>query len=137
MLSGPMPSSSPSAAPDLASRSVWVIDTLSRIYQLFHALPEMSSPQGTPVAAIYGFTRDLLDIIEKKKADYLFCALDAPGPTFRHDKFAAYKAHRAEMPTDLVPQIPLVRRLLEVMGIPCLEVPGFGPTTCWPRWRPR
>ena len=125
MLSDPMPSSSPSAAPDLAGRSVWVIDTLSRVYQLFHALPEMSSPQGTPVAAIYGFTRDLLDIIEKKKADYLFCALDAPGPTFRHEKFAAYKANRAEMPTDLVPQIPLVRRLLEVMGIPCLEIPGF------------
>jgi DNA polymerase-1 len=125
MISVPMPSSSPSTVPELAGRSVWVIDTLSRVYQLFHALPEMSSPQGTPVAAIYGFTRDLLDIIEKKKADYLFCALDAPGPTFRHDKFAAYKAHRAEMPTDLVPQIPLVRRLLEVMGIPCLEVPGF------------
>jgi DNA polymerase-1 len=92
MISVPMPSSSPSTVPELAGRSVWVIDTLSRVYQLFHALPEMSSPQGTPVAAIYGFTRDLLDIIEKKKADYLFCALDAPGPTFRHDKFAAYKA---------------------------------------------
>ena len=65
MISVPMPSSSPSTVPELAGRSVWVIDTLSRVYQLFHALPEMSSPQGTPVAAIYGFTRDLLDIIEK------------------------------------------------------------------------
>jgi DNA polymerase-1 len=125
MISDPMPPSPPSAVPDLAGRSVWVIDTLSRVYQLFHALPEMSSPQGTPVAAIYGFTRDLLDIIEKKKADYLFCALDAPGPTFRHEKFADYKANRAEMPADLVPQIPLVRRLLGVMGIPCLELAGY------------
>ncbi len=120
-----MPPSLPSTVPDLAGRSVWVIDTLSRVYQLFHALPEMSSPQGTPVAAIYGFTRDLLDIIEKKKADYLLCALDAPGPTFRHEKFADYKANRAEMPADLVPQIPLVRRLLGVMGIPCLELAGY------------
>jgi DNA polymerase-1 len=125
MISGPMPSSPPSAAPDLAGRSVWVIDTLSRVYQLFHALPEMTSPQGTPVAAIYGFTRDLLDIVEKKRPDYLFCALDAAGPTFRHEKFADYKANRAEMPADLVPQIPLVRRLLEVMGIPCLELAGY------------
>jgi DNA polymerase I len=125
MISVPMPPSPPPAVPDLAGRSVWVIDTLSRVYQLFHALPEMSSPQGTPVAAIYGFTRDLLDIIEKKKADYLFCALDAPGPTFRHEQFADYKANRAEMPADLVPQIPLVRRLLGVMGIPCLELAGF------------
>jgi DNA polymerase-1 len=125
MISGPMPASPPSVAPDLTGRSVWVIDTLSRVYQLFHALPEMTSPHGTPVAAIYGFTRDLLDIIEKKKPDYLFCAMDAPGPTFRHERFEAYKANRAEMPADLVPQIPLVRRLLEVMGIPCLELPGF------------
>ena len=111
--------------PDLTGRSVWVIDTFSRIYQLFHALPEMTSPQGTPVAAVYGFTRDLLEIIEKKKPDYLFCAIDTPGPTFRHEQFEAYKANRAEMPADLVPQIPLVRRLLDVMGIPCLEMPGF------------
>ncbi len=120
-----MPDAKPAAVPDLAGKSVWVIDTLSRVYQLFHALPEMTSPQGTPVAAVYGFTRDLLDIVEKKKAEYLFCALDAPGPTFRHEKFAAYKANRAEMPADLVPQVPLVRRLLEVMGIPCLEMPGY------------
>ena len=113
------------AVPDLAGKSVWVIDTLSRVYQLFHALPEMTSPQGTPVAAVYGFTRDLLDIIEKRKADYLVCALDAPGPTFRHERFEAYKANRAEMPADLVPQIPLIRQLLDVMGIPCLEMPGY------------
>ena len=47
--------------------------------------------------------------------------MDPPGPTFRHEKFADYKANRAEMPADLVPQIPLVRRLLEVMGH---SVPG-------------
>jgi DNA polymerase-1 len=113
------------AAPDLHGRTVWVIDTLSRVYQLFHALPEMAAPDGTPVSAVFGFTRDLLDIIEKKRPDYLFCGLDAPGPTFRHERFADYKATRAEMPADLVPQIPLIRRLLEVMGIPCLEKTGF------------
>jgi len=114
-----------SAGPDLRGKQVWAIDTLSRVYQLFHALPEMSSPDGRPVSAVYGLTRDLLDIVEKKKPAYLFCAMDAPGPTFRHEKFADYKATRAEMPADLVPQIPLVRRLFDVMEIPCLEVPGF------------
>jgi DNA polymerase-1 len=111
--------------PDLQGRKVWAIDTLSRVYQLFHALPEMSAPDGTPVSAVFGFTRDLLDIIDRKKADYLLCAIDAPGPTFRHERFEAYKATRAAMPDDLVPQIPLVRRLLDVMGIPCLEQAGF------------
>jgi DNA polymerase-1 len=111
--------------PDLSGKTVWAIDTLSRVYQLFHALPEMAAPDGRPVSAVFGFTRDLLDIIEKKRPDYFLCAIDAPGPTFRHQKFEAYKANRAEMPADLVPQIPLIRRLLEVMGIPCLELAGF------------
>ena len=113
------------APPDLTGKTVFAIDTLSRVYQLFHALPEMTAPDGTPVSVIFGLTRDLLDIIEKKKPDYLLCAMDPPGPTFRHEKFEQYKANRAEMPADLVPQIPLVRRLLEAFGIPCLEVPGF------------
>jgi DNA polymerase-1 len=83
------------------------------------------------VSAVYGFARDLLDIVgrqrpdSKPRPDYLFCAMDPPGPTFRHERFAGYKATRAEMPADLVPQIPLVRRLLETMGIPCLELPGY------------
>jgi DNA polymerase-1 len=111
--------------PDLHGKTVWAIDTLSRVYQLFHALPEMTAPDGTPVSVVFGLTRDLLDIVEKKKPDYLFCAMDPPGPTFRHEKFAAYKANRAEMPADLVPQIPLVRRLLEVFGVPCVELPGY------------
>ena len=111
--------------PDLHGKTVWAIDTLSRVYQLFHALPEMSAPDGTPVSAVYGLTRDLLDIVEKKRPAYLVAAMDAAGPTFRHEKFADYKATRADMPADLVPQIPLVRRLFEVMEIPCLELPGF------------
>jgi DNA polymerase-1 len=113
------------AAPDLHGKTVWAVDTLSRVYQLFHALPEMTARDGTPVSVVFGLTRDLLDIVEKRRPDYLLCAMDPPGPTFRHEKFAAYKATRAEMPADLVPQIPLVRRLLEVFGIPCLEVAGY------------
>ena len=86
---------SPSGAatdPDLHGKTVWAIDTLSRVYQLFHALPEMSAPDGTPVSAVFGFTRDLLDIVEKKRPDYLFGGMDAEGPTFRHRMFADYKA---------------------------------------------
>jgi DNA polymerase I len=115
----------PPSIPDLAGKTVFAIDLLSRAYQLFHALPEMTAPDGRPVSVIFGLTRDLLDTLENRRPDYLFCAMDAPGPTFRHERFAAYKANRAEMPADLVPQIPLVRELLAVMGIPCLEQPGF------------
>ncbi len=111
--------------PDLSGKTVLAIDLLSRAYQLFHALPEMTAPDGRPVSVVFGLTRDLLEIVEKQRPDYLFCGMDAAGPTFRHERFEAYKANRAEMPADLVPQIPLARRLLEVMGIPCLEMPGY------------
>ncbi len=111
--------------PDLTGKTVFAVDLLSRAYQLFHALPEMTSPDGRPVSVVFGLTRDLLEIIEKKRPDYLFFGMDAAGPTFRHERFDAYKANRAEMPADLVPQIPLIRRLLDVMGIPCLELAGF------------
>ncbi len=115
----------PVPAPDLAGKTVFALDLLSRVYQLFHALPEMTAPDGRPVSVIFGLTRDLLDTLEKRKPDYLFCGMDAAGPTFRHERFEAYKANRAEMPADLVPQIPLARELLRVMGIPCLERAGF------------
>ncbi len=120
-----MATSCSTTAVDLSGKTVWVIDLFSRIYQLFHALPEMTAPDGTPVSAVFGLTRDLLDIIETKQPDYLLCGSDAPGPTFRHDEFADYKATRAEMPADLVPQLPLIRRLLELVGVPCLELAGF------------
>ncbi len=44
----------------------------------------MTSPQGEPVGAVFGFTRDLLYLLEEKRPDYLFCAFDLPGKTFRH-----------------------------------------------------
>ena len=110
---------------DLSGQTVWVIDLFSRVYQLFHALPEMSSPEGMPVSVIFGLTRDLIDITEKKKPNYLFCGSDTPEPTFRHKQFEAYKATRSEMPADLVPQLPLVKKLLEVFGVPCLELAGY------------
>ena len=55
-------------APDLAGKTVFAVDLLSRAYQLFHALPEMTAPDGRPVSVVFGLTRDLLDILEKPQA---------------------------------------------------------------------
>ena len=64
-------------------------------------LPEMTSPKGEPVGAVFGFTRDLLFLLEEKKPDYLFCAFDLPGKTFRHAMYDSTRMQRAEMPDDL------------------------------------
>ncbi|MEE3218900.1 MAG: 5'-3' exonuclease H3TH domain-containing protein, partial [Planctomycetota bacterium] len=120
------PSPSPPPPPgDLAEKTVFVVDSHSLIFQVFHALGEMTSPRGEPVSAIYGFTRDLFFLLREKKPDFLICAFDMPGPTFRHDMFAAYKADRGEMPADLAAQFPLIRKVLDAMGIPVLGLPGF------------
>jgi DNA polymerase-1 len=104
---------------------VYAIDAHSLIYQVFHALPEMSGPNGQPVGAIQGFIRDIVEIIEKQKPDYLFCAFDFSGDTFRHDLYTEYKAHRDEMPADLQLQIPNIRRMLAAMNVPVLELDQY------------
>ncbi len=108
----------------LAGQSVYVIDAYSLIFQVFHALPEMTSPRGQPVGAVFGFTRDLLNLLNRKP-DYLFCAFDVSGPTFRDALYAEYKAHRTEMPIDLVPQIESIHRVLNALAIPILGASGF------------
>ncbi|HEY1861208.1 MAG TPA: DNA polymerase I [Gemmataceae bacterium] len=113
MPSGPVP------------ESLYLIDAHSLIFQVFHAISEMSSPTGLPTNALYGFTRDMLFLRNEKKPTYLVCAFDVPGPTFRDHLYAEYKAKRAPMPDDLQPQIPLIYQLLEAMRIPVLGMAGF------------
>jgi len=109
----------------LAGRTVWVIDAHSLIYQVFHALPEMTGPRGEPVGAVFGFTRDVLHLLTEKQPDYLFCAFDVPGKTFRHELFDQYKVRRKEMPEDLIPQIRSIQRVINALGIPALGCESF------------
>lgn len=115
----------PTPPPDLTGKTVYAIDSNSLIFQVFHAIPEMTSPRGEPVNAVFGFTRDLLFLLEKKKPDYLFCAFDMSGPTFRHDLYEGYKGQRSEMPSELRPQFPSIRRMIAALGIPILELEGY------------
>lgn len=114
----PPPSPPPAS---LKGQTVWAIDANSLIFQVFHAIPEMTGPKGEPVAAIFGFTRDILFILEQKKPDYLFVAFDRPEKTFRHDVLTSYKSQRKEMPVDLVPQFPAIHRVLAALGVPVLD----------------
>ncbi len=122
---GDEPCASQPQAVDIKGWNVYVVDSHSLIFQVFHALPEMSSPGGEPVGAVFGFVRDMLYLIEDKKPDALICAFDLSGPTFRDELFDAYKAERGEMPEELVSQIPKIERVLEALGIPVLSCQGY------------
>ncbi|HMF11593.1 MAG TPA: hypothetical protein VKE94_04785, partial [Gemmataceae bacterium] len=90
-----------------ASGRLFALDAYALIFQVFHAIPEMSSPSGLPTNALFGFTRDIFFLRTEKKPAYLLCVFDKPGPTFRDKIFAEYKAHRSPAPDDLQAQIPL------------------------------
>ncbi|MFQ6130964.1 MAG: DNA polymerase I [Armatimonadota bacterium] len=102
-----------------------VIDAHSLIYRAYHALPPLSTSEGIPTNAAYGFAQMLLGLLENEKPDLLTVAFDPPGETFRHQEYAEYKANRPPMPDDLVPQIALVRDILEAFGIPVVEQPLY------------
>lgn len=105
--------------------TLYLIDAHALIFQVFHAIPAMSSPKGLPTNALFGFTRDMLFLRNDRKPTYLIAAFDASEVTFRNELYAEYKAHRSPMPDDLRPQIGEIHRLLEAMNIPILSINGF------------
>ncbi len=110
---------------DLTGKTVYVVDSHSLIYQVFHAMPEMTGPSGQPVGAVQGFVRDVLDLIETRGADLLICAFDEGEVVFRNEIFDQYKANRDPMPIDLQLQMPVIRQFLDALGILTLSIPGF------------
>lgn len=108
-----------------AGSTVYVVDAHSLIYQVFHAIPEMTSPRGEPVNAVFGFTKDLLKLIEEKRPDALICAFDPPGDTFRHEIYPVYKGERSETPGELRSQFPKIEEVVRALGIPIYSVPRY------------
>ncbi len=104
---------------------LFLIDGSSYIYRAYYAIRHLSNSQGMATNAIYGFTNMLLKVMRDLKPDQLAVIFDSKGPTFRKDIYPEYKANRAAMPEDLVPQIPYIKRVVEAFGLPGIEMPGF------------
>ena len=100
------------------------IDGNSLMHRAFYALPEMTTADGVPTGALHGFLSMLLKLIERQP-DYLCVAFDMHGKTFRHETYAEYKAGRKETPDDLRRQFPILKELLQKMGIAVLECPSY------------
>ena len=106
-------------------KSLFLLDGNSLINRAFYALPPLTSRRGEPTNAVYGLTMMLLRLMEDYRPDQILVAFDLSGPTFRHEQFEEYKAHRKPMPDDLRSQIPIMKELLDKMGIQRLELEGF------------
>lgn len=102
-----------------------LIDAFALIFRAYYALPPLTNKGGMQLNAAYGFTSALLSAIKELEPEYLVCGFDLPKPTKRHIEFVEYKAHRAAMPEDLMPQVPYVREILKAMNIPTYAVEGY------------
>ncbi|MBI2589842.1 hypothetical protein HYW32_02370 [Candidatus Berkelbacteria bacterium] len=105
-------------------RQLVLIDAHALVHRSFHAIPPLTH-RGQPLNAVYGFASTLLHVIETLNPFYLAVAFDEPGPTFRHEDFAAYKAHRPEAPEALKTQFPIVREVVAAFDLPGFSVPGY------------
>lgn len=108
----------------MARDCLYLIDTFSLMFQVFHAIPPMTGTRGQPTNAVFGITRDLLAILDRQPT-HLICALDSPGPGARELIYPQYKANRTEIPADLKPQIPLIKQLIAGFNIPGIELAGW------------
>lgn len=103
-----------------------LVDGNALIHRAFHALPPLTtSKTGEMVNAVYGFTNTLLKVVADQKATHWAIAFDYPAPTFRHELFDQYKAHRPPTPEELRSQIRRVHELVDVLGMPTFEVAGY------------
>src|SRR3990172_7515979 len=106
-------------------KRLMLLDGNGLIYRGYFALPPLTTSKGELVNAVFGFCSIVLRGIQDLHPDYVAVAFDLAGPTFRHERFAEYKATRARMPNDLRDQFPKVREVVKALRFPVYELAGF------------
>lgn len=109
----------------IMAKKICLIDGSGYIFRAFYALPPMSSPQGVPVNAVYGFTNMFFKLTNTIACDYNLVLFDAKRKNFRNDIFPDYKANRSETPEELIPQFPIIREAVNALNINYLEMEGY------------
>ena len=102
-----------------------LIDGNSIVNRAFFGIRELNAPDGTPTNAIYGFLAILQHLYEDLKPEAVCVAFDRREPTFRHRSYDFYKAQRKPMPEELAVQMPVLKELLDAMGVAHLELAGY------------
>ncbi len=105
-------------------RRLLLLDTYGLVYRAFFALPPLTTAGGVPINAAYGFTTTLVKILDGERPTHAIAAFDRGLPAHRMEMMPQYKAQREAMPDELRSQFALVRRVLEVFGIPIAELEG-------------
>lgn len=102
-----------------------LIDGHSILNRAFYGVPDLTNAAGLHTNAIYGFLNILFKILDEESPDYLTVAFDVKAPTFRHEMFKEYKGTRKPMPEELREQVPVMKEVLQTMGIRIIEQAGY------------
>ena len=107
------------------SKKIVLIDGHSILNRAFFGVPPLTNSEGLHTNAVYGFLNIMFKILDEEKPDYLTVAFDRSEPTFRHQMFDAYKGTRKPMAQELREQVPVMKEVLQAMGIKIVEMPGY------------
>jgi DNA polymerase-1 len=106
-------------------KRVFLVDGNSYLYRAFYATPHLSNSKGMSTNAVYAFISMIKKLVNAENPDTLVIVFDSKAPSFREEISKAYKAQRPPMPDNLSIQIPYVKKVIDAMGIPILEMDGF------------
>ena len=104
---------------------IMIIDGNSILFRAFYAMPPLKTKKGQFTNAVYGFLSMLYKLLDDYSPEYLCVAFDPKKPTFRHEQYSEYKAGRVKAPDELVEQFELIRTVLKIHNIKCVEIEGF------------
>ena len=102
-----------------------ILDGNSMANRAFYGVRMLNAPDGTPTNAVFGFASILQKLLDEQKPDAVCVSFDLKAPTFRHERYDGYKAKRKPMPEELAVQMPLIKELLDAMGIRRYELEGY------------
>ncbi len=102
-----------------------LIDSYGFIFRAYHVQPKLTSPEGLPVGAVYGFISMLIKLLQDQNPTHIAAIFDSGGKNFRHELFAEYKSHRPEVPEDLIPQFGIIREVVKSLNLKPLELNGY------------
>ena len=102
-----------------------LIDGHSILNRAFYGVPALTNAKGQHTNAVFGFLNILFKILDEEKPEYLTVAFDVSAPTFRHEMYKEYKGTRKPMPDELYEQVPMMKEVLQAMGVEIVEQAGF------------
>ena len=107
------------------SSKIVLIDGHSILNRAFYGVPDLTNSEGLHTNAIYGFLNIMFKILEEEKPEYLTVAFDVHAPTFRHEMYPEYKGTRKPMMEELRQQVPVMKEVLNAMGVKIIEQAGL------------